>query len=555
MIQDGIETTLQRAERENRELEDRIRTFHSTVSEIDKKISNLRELVGRFDECMHALIPDTLTDHIAQSGHHTTRHGASLNLPKQYEITVTINPTIETTDTNLQVIRDSRRLHSLLKGKWTRRLHRWTRTLSSVLAPLVEESQHRIYSKLVSDFLSDVTGLVERFEMLRFEDRLHTKLQTSNWAYEEDEFDDEDFEEVEVTMLGCVERADTVNESDSTVNPSLVDEIPAASMTPVIAPQEKGKRRADSTPVEDSARKMPSPAGPKPMTAVETKVVSDDPVRARTYNSYLFECSNSTQELICISELLATAPIVHWDTDLNYWDASSLKFHNFSSGIERSHRFLGSSDGSNQISQSTMDGLRKRVVNLEQTPIEELAADLRECRAPLRNGALCKRMDLVNCPFHGRIVARDDEGQYVREEDRILVEGVQERDIFAPADGKTFVMDLLIDKSSFADLAKRGAAAAVSGSASGSASATATMSASASGSRRNIKQDSPSKRFVKKRIEGLEVNESSKLVDLRTISDDSRSRLSKKVADRSRSKRIREADGYDANLRFRDKKA
>ena len=40
------------------------------------------------------------------------------------------------------------------------------------------------------------------------------------------------------------------------------------------------------------------------------------------------------------------------------------------------------------------------------------------CRAPLKNGKLCPRMDRFKCPFHGKIVARDNLGQIVNESDK-----------------------------------------------------------------------------------------------------------------------------------------
>ncbi|XP_059470647.1 UV-stimulated scaffold protein A-like isoform X2 [Neocloeon triangulifer] len=39
------------------------------------------------------------------------------------------------------------------------------------------------------------------------------------------------------------------------------------------------------------------------------------------------------------------------------------------------------------------------------------------CRAPLPNGSLCPRKDRVKCPFHGKILPRDDQGRCTREED------------------------------------------------------------------------------------------------------------------------------------------
>lgn len=44
------------------------------------------------------------------------------------------------------------------------------------------------------------------------------------------------------------------------------------------------------------------------------------------------------------------------------------------------------------------------------------------CRAPLKNGRLCPRMDRFKCPLHGKIVARDETGAIVNEQDRVEYE-------------------------------------------------------------------------------------------------------------------------------------
>lgn len=44
------------------------------------------------------------------------------------------------------------------------------------------------------------------------------------------------------------------------------------------------------------------------------------------------------------------------------------------------------------------------------------------CRAPLKNGKLCPRMDRHKCPLHGKIVARDIMGNIVNEKDKIKLE-------------------------------------------------------------------------------------------------------------------------------------
>lgn len=34
----------------------------------------------------------------------------------------------------------------------------------------------------------------------------------------------------------------------------------------------------------------------------------------------------------------------------------------------------------------------------------------KSCRAPLKNGKLCPRMDRFKCPLHGWIINRDEQG-------------------------------------------------------------------------------------------------------------------------------------------------
>ncbi|XP_060936128.1 UV-stimulated scaffold protein A isoform X3 [Limanda limanda] len=49
------------------------------------------------------------------------------------------------------------------------------------------------------------------------------------------------------------------------------------------------------------------------------------------------------------------------------------------------------------------------------------------CRAPLGNGKLCQRQDRLKCPFHGRIIPRDQEGRPCRREDQVREEQEERR--------------------------------------------------------------------------------------------------------------------------------
>ncbi|CAF2807341.1 unnamed protein product [Rotaria sp. Silwood2] len=58
----------------------------------------------------------------------------------------------------------------------------------------------------------------------------------------------------------------------------------------------------------------------------------------------------------------------------------------------------------------------------KRTFVNELPAIKWKCRASLGNGKLCERMDRYKCPFHGRIIARNEQGQAVDEKIQIQEE-------------------------------------------------------------------------------------------------------------------------------------
>ncbi|KAI8351613.1 hypothetical protein B0O80DRAFT_427820 [Mortierella sp. GBAus27b] len=102
------------------------------------------------------------------------------------------------------------------------------------------------------------------------------------------------------------------------------------------------------------------------------------------------------------------APVVPWDDDLAMWDKKEVAFN--TSGLEYSHRFLDVGDGSNMVSQATLDQMRMRT----RVYSSQLPKVIRACRYLMSNERLCMRRDLVRCPYHGPIVPRDERGQVQR---------------------------------------------------------------------------------------------------------------------------------------------
>ncbi|KAJ2702443.1 hypothetical protein FB645_004262 [Coemansia sp. IMI 203386] len=107
------------------------------------------------------------------------------------------------------------------------------------------------------------------------------------------------------------------------------------------------------------------------------------------------------------------APVVAFDTDLLYWGEDYIPAD--TSGFEIRHRFLGAARDRPTISGQALDRLHMRAVPYESLVSQQQtgAAErpiIKACRAPLKNGKLCTRRDLVKCPFHGLVIPRDEQG-------------------------------------------------------------------------------------------------------------------------------------------------
>ncbi|CAF0997889.1 unnamed protein product [Adineta ricciae] len=103
-----------------------------------------------------------------------------------------------------------------------------------------------------------------------------------------------------------------------------------------------------------------------------------------------------------------TAPLpTLTDDEIKYF------FHNDTEAIKRSFKqcdvqnvFVRPSD-----SDDMPDTLNYSLLMHKRTFVQELPEIKWKCRAPLGNSKLCERMDRYKCPFHGRIIARDEQGR------------------------------------------------------------------------------------------------------------------------------------------------
>ncbi|KAJ8262477.1 hypothetical protein GJAV_G00166900 [Gymnothorax javanicus] len=114
----------------------------------------------------------------------------------------------------------------------------------------------------------------------------------------------------------------------------------------------------------------------------------------------------------------AKAPVVPFGIDLYYWGqaqptAGKIVRHS------AQHQFWVPHGEEEEVENKELSARAKaRYITFAGRfqPVEH------ECRAPMPNGTLCKRQDRVKCPFHGVIIPRDDVGNPISPEDAARLE-------------------------------------------------------------------------------------------------------------------------------------
>ncbi|NWU79580.1 UVSSA protein, partial [Onychorhynchus coronatus] len=110
----------------------------------------------------------------------------------------------------------------------------------------------------------------------------------------------------------------------------------------------------------------------------------------------------------------AKAPLMPFGLDLHYWgedQPNAGKILKFTS----EHRFWAPSEVEEEVENKEItEMLKTRYITFagKFEPVKH------KCRAPMPDGSLCERQDRIKCPFHGKIIPRDDSGIPVNAEDR-----------------------------------------------------------------------------------------------------------------------------------------
>ncbi|CAJ1057980.1 UV-stimulated scaffold protein A [Xyrichtys novacula] len=108
-------------------------------------------------------------------------------------------------------------------------------------------------------------------------------------------------------------------------------------------------------------------------------------------------------------------PVVPFGLDLYYWGEEQPNAGKIIKAASQ-HQFWVHAEVNEEVqNEELLAESRSRYISFpgKFTPVSH------HCNAPLGNGKLCPRQDRHKCPFHGPIIPRDQEGKPCREEDRL----------------------------------------------------------------------------------------------------------------------------------------
>ncbi|XP_025205576.1 UV-stimulated scaffold protein A-like [Melanaphis sacchari] len=127
---------------------------------------------------------------------------------------------------------------------------------------------------------------------------------------------------------------------------------------------------------------------------------------------------------------VSTVPKLPFDIDLYHWEDEQLSAPRILPTNQDGHSFWTS----NSVMDTDCDGIiQPGGSEILRTRVIEFTGKFervdRQCRTPLPSGKLCPREDRFKCPFHGRIVPRDELGRVVNPENKISLEKEKKQNV------------------------------------------------------------------------------------------------------------------------------
>lgn len=383
----------------------------------------------------------------------TEGSSSSANLVKEHGLgSATYNLTIEVNDeVNITETEDNHDLLNNLKDNYCLICRNYLPTVTRWLQGLSHSGADELLVKRIIDLKGKLTGTKTKFGKMKF-----LRDAVKNDPASDDDDDDDDFEDVEEKEGYEPEIAEHLRKeygldpiASKANSSSSVKKNNEAALKPLVkkyVTSDLLKKPLKITPQHWSINADIHPedvADPTSMAATMAKwkkeVEDQKKMEEKPSSSYSQQdCEPSTSSGIAHpstsqlrnqssgsvkrdiivgdkkkEELLKKAPFVPFGPDLASWEDPSKLEAPMIIKYDSLHRFWAPSEAQCTVSEQDLALLKNRSFTFagEFQPVKW------KCRAPMPNGTLCTRMDRIKCPFHGKIIGRNNMGQPTDKED------------------------------------------------------------------------------------------------------------------------------------------
>lgn len=329
----------------------------------------------------------------------------------QLELDVSADLKVRETEENEALVNTVRDLHRLVTTRHLPLVQSWVQVFTKV--GVEEELMRR-----ATELKKSLEHVLRKHEYLHIDYKDRERLVMR--APEDGEDDDDDFVDVPEkegyephipehlrTEYGLDETPST-STSGTKAKPSRP--VVKCAVPPVSSSLSRLKRRMcdeeqDPTCAAATLRVLKQKLHPAPSTSVPD-------------GSSESAVSSSDQSNMTKNKASFKAPVIPFGMDLYYWGEEQPTAGKIIKQTSQ-HQFWVPHEVEEEVENKELSAqMKSRCITYagKFKPVEH------KCKAPMPNGSLCERQDRVKCPFHGHIIPRDELGRPVNPEDALRLE-------------------------------------------------------------------------------------------------------------------------------------
>ncbi|KAK2849566.1 hypothetical protein Q5P01_009400 [Channa striata] len=328
-----------------------------------------------------------------------------------YSLNLNLSPGLhlEETEDNEVVVSTVIDLHRLISNKHLPAVQGWVQVFTKAGA------EQQLLRRALNLKRSLEASLQKHKELhIDYKTRVRKVMKASLDGDEDDDDDDDDFDEVP-EKEGYEPHIPEHLRAEYGLDPSPSSSAaPVPKQTPAKRPAAPPPRPAGSASSSKQLKRLSEEEQDPTCAAATLRFLRQNlPVSAETSSS---SGSSSEQKPV-------DAPVVPFGLDLYYWGQEQPNAGKIIKSTSQ-HQFWVPAEVEEEVENDQLLAESKsRYISFPGnfSPVSHF------CRAPLGNGKLCQRQDRLKCPFHGQIIPRDQEGRPCRQEDRLREEEEERR--------------------------------------------------------------------------------------------------------------------------------